>query len=88
MVTAFILMVTAAGKEREVMEKLLAMPDVKEAYVVYGEYDLVVKVETETLKDLDQFITEKIKRNEVSIRPLKDNSPRSAGGRRAQAGGH
>lgn len=44
------------------MEKLLAMPEVKEAYVVYGEYDLVVKVETETLKDLDQFITEKIRR--------------------------
>ena len=62
MVTAFILMVTAAGKEREVMEKLLAMPDVKGAYVVYGEYDLVVKVETETLKDLDQFITEKIRK--------------------------
>jgi len=44
------------------MEKLLAMPEVKEAYVVYGEYDLVVKVETDTLKDLDQFITEKIRR--------------------------
>ncbi|RLF75802.1 Lrp/AsnC family transcriptional regulator, partial [Thermococci archaeon] len=52
MVTAFILMVTAAGKEREVMEKLLTYPEVKEAYVVYGEYDLIVKVETETLKDL------------------------------------
>ncbi|ASJ11319.1 AsnC family transcriptional regulator [Thermococcus sp. P6] len=62
MVTAFILMVTAAGKEREVMEKLLAMPEVKEAHVVYGEYDVVIKVETDTLKALDQFITEKIRK--------------------------
>ena len=62
MVTAFILMVTAAGKEREVMEKLLAMPEVKEAYVVYGEYDLIVKVETDTLKELDRFIMENLRR--------------------------
>ncbi|ACS90101.1 Transcriptional regulatory protein, asnC family [Thermococcus sibiricus MM 739] len=55
-------MVTAAGKEREVMEKLLTYPEVKEAYVVYGEYDLIVKVETETLKDLDHFITERIRK--------------------------
>ncbi|MCD6189375.1 MAG: Lrp/AsnC ligand binding domain-containing protein [Thermococcus sp.] len=55
-------MVTAAGKEREVMEKLLTYPEVKEAYVVYGEYDLVVKVETDTLKDLDHFITERIRK--------------------------
>lgn len=38
------------------------MPEVKVAYVVYGEYDLIVKVETDTLKDLDQFITEKIRK--------------------------
>jgi len=55
-------MVTAAGKEREVMEKLLTYPEVKEAYVVYGEYDLIVKVETDTLKDLDHFITERIRK--------------------------
>jgi len=61
MVTAFILMVTTPEKEREVIGKLLAMPEVKEAYVVYGEYDFVVKVETNTLKNLDQFITEKIR---------------------------
>ncbi|RLF80816.1 Lrp/AsnC family transcriptional regulator, partial [Thermococci archaeon] len=27
-----------------------------------GEYDLIVKVETETLKDLDHFITERIRK--------------------------
>lgn len=56
------MMVTAAGKEREVMEKLLTYPEVKEAYVVYGEYDLIVKVETDTLKDLNHFITERIRK--------------------------
>jgi anthranilate phosphoribosyltransferase len=62
MVTAFILLVTAAGKEREVMTKLLGMSEVKEAYVVYGEYDIIAKVETDTLKELDRFIMENLRR--------------------------
>ena len=62
MVTAFILMVTAAGKEREVMEKLLTYPEVKEAYVVYGVYDIVAKIIAPDMDKLREVVTWKIRR--------------------------
>lgn len=62
MVTAFVLVLTSAGKEREILEKLKGVPNVKEAYMVYGEYDLLLKVEAETLKDLDEIIMGKIRK--------------------------
>ncbi|MBC7332778.1 MAG: Lrp/AsnC ligand binding domain-containing protein [Synergistetes bacterium] len=62
MVTAFVLVLATAGKEREILEKLKEIPEVKEAYMVYGEYDLLLKVESETLKDLDDIIMGKIRK--------------------------
>lgn len=62
MVTAFVLVLATAGKEREILEKLKAIPEVKEAYMVYGEYDLLLKVESDTLKDLDEIIMGKIRK--------------------------
>lgn len=62
MVTAFVLVLTTAGKERDTLEKLKEIPEVKEAYVVYGEYDLLLKVEAETLKALDDVIMGKIRK--------------------------
>jgi len=61
MAVAYILCVTEVGKEKDVQAKLKEINEVKEVYVVYGEYDLVVKVELDDLKALDVFITEKIR---------------------------
>jgi len=59
MVVAFALIVGDAGKK--ILESLKSMKEVEEAYIVYGEYDIVVKVNVEQLKDLDPFLTEKIR---------------------------
>lgn len=61
MTVAYILCVTDVGKEKDVQEKLRKFEEVKEVYVVYGEYDLVVKLELEDLKRLDTFITDQIR---------------------------
>ncbi len=61
MVTAFVLCVTDAGKERDVVKMMKAMPNVEEAYVVYGEYDVIAKIRVEELKLLDTFITENVR---------------------------
>ncbi|KYC45617.1 MAG: putative HTH-type transcriptional regulator [Candidatus Methanofastidiosum methylothiophilum] len=61
MVVAFALIVGDAGKEKKILESLKNMKEVEEAYIVYGEYDIVVKVNVEQLKDLDPFLTEKIR---------------------------
>ncbi len=62
MITAFVLILATAGKERDALEKLKNMPEVKEAYMVYGEYDLLIRVETDSLKGLDDVIMGKIRK--------------------------
>jgi anthranilate phosphoribosyltransferase len=61
MVVAYILCVTEVGKEKEVQTVLKKFKEVKEAYIVYGEYDIVLKIEIDNLEDLDAFITKKLR---------------------------
>jgi len=70
MVVAFVLCVTDAGMEREVVNKLEKFEEVDEAYVVYGEYDVIAKVHVDELAMLDKFITEKIR----SVKPVQMTS--------------
>jgi DNA-binding Lrp family transcriptional regulator len=46
----------------EVLEKVKAVEGVEEAEMVYGIYDIVAKVKTETMDQLKQIITYKIRR--------------------------
>lgn len=56
MVTAFVLINTVAGKEEKVAEAIRKKDAVKECHVVYGDYDMHVKVEIEDLHALDDFM--------------------------------
>jgi len=49
------------GSEQEVLKKLKKIAEVKEAYLVYGVYDIVAKVEAETMKKLREVIASKIR---------------------------
>lgn len=53
---------TEAGGEEEVFQKLREYSEVKEAYIVYGVYDIVVKVESDTMEKLRDFITNTIRK--------------------------
>ncbi len=53
---------TEIGAEDEVMDALVKMPEVKEAMIVYGPYDLVVKISTDTAESLRKLISEKIRK--------------------------
>ena len=55
MITAFILIIMKSRDENKVIEKLKADPRVKEVYKVYGEYDVIVKIEVEDISGLDEF---------------------------------
>jgi DNA-binding Lrp family transcriptional regulator len=50
------------GKEDEVFNKLLELPEVKEIYMVYGVHDLVVILETENMDAMRTLITQKIRK--------------------------
>jgi len=59
---AFVLITAEAGVERESLEALKAIPEVKEAYMVYGVYDIIARVETGTAEELKDTIKWKIRR--------------------------
>jgi DNA-binding Lrp family transcriptional regulator len=58
---AFMFMNIDAGTENEILKTLRGVPEVKEAYFVYGVYDIVAKIETESMDRLKEVITSKVR---------------------------
>lgn len=58
---AFILINLDIGKGAVLTESLKEIPEVKEFYHVYGIYDYVVRIEAETIDQLKDIITNKIR---------------------------
>ena len=57
---AFVVINVGVGSERETLNKLKAMTKIKEAYIVYGSFDMVISVEADTMEELkDKFFLEK-----------------------------
>jgi DNA-binding Lrp family transcriptional regulator len=61
MTLAFVLVNVEAGTDKEVLENIRKIPEVKTAYMVYGVYDLVVMLESGTLDELREIVTKKIR---------------------------
>jgi len=59
---AFVLINTEMGSENEVLGSLQKIGNVKNAYVVYGVYDVIALVEADTMDQLKDIITWKIRR--------------------------
>jgi DNA-binding Lrp family transcriptional regulator len=59
---AFVFMNIDGGGEQEVLQQLRSIPNVKESYMVYGVYDLVAKVEADTMDKLKEIVTWKVRR--------------------------
>ena len=55
MITAFVLIVVKPGEKDKVYEKLKNHPMVKEAYKVFGGYDVIAKLEVDDVSKLDDF---------------------------------
>jgi len=62
MATAFVLVNADVGKENDVLKELKNVPSVKEAYFVYGVYDIVAKIETNDVRELKEVVLTKIRR--------------------------
>ncbi|MDI6643147.1 MAG: Lrp/AsnC ligand binding domain-containing protein [Candidatus Hodarchaeaceae archaeon] len=60
MPVAFVLLNTELGRIEEVLDKLLEIDEVVEAYSVAGPYAIVAKVETDTFDKLVKVIPEKL----------------------------
>ncbi len=62
MVKAFVLINAKPGAETNLVGNLKDLEEVEDAWAVYGEYDVIALVNVGDLKDLDSFVTEKIRR--------------------------
>ncbi|MHC1604651.1 MAG: Lrp/AsnC ligand binding domain-containing protein [Candidatus Methanofastidiosia archaeon] len=58
---AYILCVAESGKEWEIIKKLEKFKEVAETFIVYGEYDIIIKVEVPSTDALRIFMTEKVR---------------------------
>ena len=60
--TAFVLINAEIGAESEVLKGLKEIGEVKEAHMVYGVYDIIARIETDTMQELKDIISWKIRR--------------------------
>ncbi|MEM1879152.1 MAG: Lrp/AsnC ligand binding domain-containing protein [Desulfurococcaceae archaeon] len=60
--SAIILIQTEIGTESKVLDELMKIPEVREAYIVYGTYDIVVKIESDTLEKIREIVTNRIRK--------------------------
>ena len=52
---------TAPAKEHEVFNKLKELPDIIELHPLFGEYDLIAKLETEDFNELGKIVVDGIR---------------------------
>ncbi len=57
----FVLIRTLPTKERDVYKALNAMPEIKDKQALFGEYDMIIKVETADQSELGTFVVNKIR---------------------------
>lgn len=58
---AFVLVNAELGYETTLADEMFGISGVNEAYTIYGVYDLLLKVEAQTMDKLKEFIITKIR---------------------------
>jgi len=59
---AFVLINAETGFQGEMLKNIKAIPEVQEAHIISGVHDIIAKIETETMQDLKEIISWKIRR--------------------------
>lgn len=62
MPTTYILINADSGYEKKLLKQLREIENVKEAFLVYGTFDIISKVYTESLEELRELISSKIRK--------------------------
>ena len=61
MPTAFVLVNAELGFEEAVLKKVLKNAEVKEAHLLYGLYDIIIKIEGESVEKIKNAVNNKIR---------------------------
>jgi DNA-binding Lrp family transcriptional regulator len=59
---AIVLINSEIGKEMDILNELCKMPEVEKAFLVYGVYDVVARVRSETMEQLESSVTNKVRK--------------------------
>ena len=72
METAYVLVKSKVAHEMEVMSEILKLDDVKEVKGTFGVYDIFVKIDAPSSKEIEGIITKKIRliKNVISTTTL------------------
>jgi len=62
MAVAYVLINVELGKEKDILNQLRSIENVKEVNAVYGVYDIIAKVEADSMEKLKEIVTYKIRR--------------------------
>jgi DNA-binding Lrp family transcriptional regulator len=62
MPTALVLLNTEIGSEADVLRELRKIANIEEALLVYGVYDIIVRIESSSMHELKQAVTWKIRK--------------------------
>ena len=61
MAIGYVLISTAPAKEHDVYNQLKDVPDIIEVHPLFGEYDLIAKIETEDFNELGRIVVDGIR---------------------------
>lgn len=62
MAKAFVLINAEPASEKEILECLRGVPEVKEAHFTYGVYDFIAEVEADSMNRLKEVIYQKVRK--------------------------
>ncbi|MDD1778830.1 MAG: Lrp/AsnC ligand binding domain-containing protein [Candidatus Helarchaeota archaeon] len=55
---AYLMVLADTGKEYEIVQKMKENPEVIESFIVYGAWDVICKIETESMARLNSIVLE------------------------------
>lgn len=58
---AFVLINVESGSEDEVLKELKKIEGVEEAYFSYGVYDLITRIKADTMENLKDMVTRRVR---------------------------
>ncbi|MGD2142197.1 MAG: Lrp/AsnC ligand binding domain-containing protein [Candidatus Bathyarchaeota archaeon] len=61
MITSYTLVRVLPAKDKEVFMKIKEFEEIRDVILTYGEYDLIIKVNSQSLEELDHFIFNKLR---------------------------
>ncbi len=61
MAVGFVLITVSPLKEKEAFEKISNIEEIKEIYPLFGEYDILAKVEAEDIDQIGSIVISKIR---------------------------